>query len=86
MTAWGSWRAADAGTTTPRSSDARSTTGWWRRVFPPAAADQGAALHFASSDSVAEVVASREGARAYRVERRPDGAAIEHALPTRYLW
>ena len=33
-----------------------------------------------------EVVASREGARGYRVERRPDGAAIEQPLPTRYLW
>jgi hypothetical protein len=32
-----------------------------------------------------EAVASREGARAYRVERGPDGAADERALPTRYL-
>jgi hypothetical protein len=31
-------------------------------------------------------VASREGARGYRVERRDDGAAVEQALPTRYLW
>jgi dipeptidase E len=50
------------------------------------AADEGAALHFADSNDVAEVVASREGARAYRVERRPDGAAVEQPLPTRYLW
>ena len=49
-------------------------------------ADDGAALHFAGSDSLVEVVASREGARGYRVERRDDGAAVETALPTRYLW
>lgn len=34
---------------------------------------------------VAEVVASRPNARAYRVERGPAGEAIEMALPTRYL-
>jgi dipeptidase E len=50
------------------------------------AADDGAALHFAGSDKLVEVVASREGARGYRVERRDDGAAVETALPTRYLW
>ena len=50
------------------------------------AADDGAALHFAGSDELAEVVASREGARGYRVERRADGAAVETALATRYLW
>jgi dipeptidase E len=50
------------------------------------AADDGAALHFDASGELVEVVASREGARGYRVERRPDGAAIEQALPTRYLW
>jgi peptidase E len=50
------------------------------------AADDGAALHFASSDQLAEVVASREGARGYRVERGPDGAAVETPLQTRYLW
>ncbi len=50
------------------------------------AADDGAALHFAGSDALAEVVASREGARGYRVERREDGAAVETTLPTRYLW
>jgi dipeptidase E len=50
------------------------------------AADDGAALHFDAGGTLVEVVASREGARGYRVERRPDGAAIEQALPTRYLW
>jgi dipeptidase E len=50
------------------------------------AADDGAALHFDAAGTLVEVVASREGARGYRVERRPDGAAIEQALPTRYLW
>jgi dipeptidase E len=50
------------------------------------AADDGAALHFDAAGTLVEVVASREGARGYRVERRPDGAAIEQPLPTRYLW
>ena len=50
------------------------------------AADDGVALHFADADELVEVVASREGARGYRVERRPDGAAVEIPLPTRYLW
>jgi peptidase E len=50
------------------------------------AADDGVALRFAGSEELVEVVASREGARAYRVERRDDGAAVERALPTRYLW
>jgi dipeptidase E len=50
------------------------------------AADDGAALHFDAAGTLLEVVASREGARGYRVERRPDGAAIEQPLPTRYLW
>jgi dipeptidase E len=49
------------------------------------AADEGAALRFDAPGSLVEAVASREGARAYRVERGPDGAAIELALPTRYL-
>jgi peptidase E len=49
------------------------------------AADEGAALHFDAGGSLVEVVASRESARGYRVERGPDGAAIEQALPTRYL-
>jgi dipeptidase E len=50
------------------------------------AADEGVALHFSGSNEVAEVVASRDGARGYRVERRADGAAVEQPLPTRYLW
>jgi dipeptidase E len=50
------------------------------------AADDGAALHFTGSDVLAEVVAAEEGARGYRIERREDGAAVETALPTRYLW
>jgi peptidase E len=50
------------------------------------AADDGAALHFSGSDDLAEVVASVEGARGYRVERREDGAAVETPLQTRYLW
>jgi peptidase E len=49
------------------------------------AADEGAALHFDAAGALLEAVASREGARAYRVERGPDGAADERALPTRYL-
>jgi peptidase E len=48
------------------------------------AADDGAALIFQGPE-LAEVVASRPNARAYRVERGPDGAAIETVLPTRYL-
>jgi peptidase E len=50
------------------------------------AADDGAALHFDAAGTLMEVVASREGARGYRVERRDDGAAVEQPLPTRYLW
>ena len=50
------------------------------------AADDGVALHFADAEELVEVVASREGARGYRVEQRPDGAAVEIPLPTRYLW
>jgi len=48
------------------------------------AADDGAALVFDGPDLV-EVVTSRPDARAYRVERAPDGAARESVLPTRYL-
>jgi peptidase E len=47
------------------------------------AADDGAALHFAGTDLV-ECVSSRRTAKAYRVERRPDGAS-ETVLPTRFL-
>jgi dipeptidase E len=49
------------------------------------AADDGAALRFDASGALVEAVASRQGARAYRVARGPDGAADEQALPTRYL-
>jgi peptidase E len=48
------------------------------------AADDGAALVFSGTD-LAEVVASRPEARAYRVVRAPNGEAIETELPTRYL-
>ena len=48
------------------------------------AADDGAALVFRGTD-LAEVVASRPDARAYRVEPGPDGTAVETALTTRYL-
>ena len=47
------------------------------------AADDGAAVHFVGRE-VAEAVSSRPAARAYRVERRPDGAS-EEALPIRFL-
>ena len=50
------------------------------------AADDGTALRYDAMGELVEAVASREGARGYRVERRPDGAAIEQPLPTRYLW
>ena len=49
------------------------------------AADDGAALHFSGSDELAEVVASRQGAYGYRVERGVDGAAVETPLQARYL-
>ena len=49
------------------------------------AADDGVALHFAAADELVEVVASREGARGYRVERRARRrrrrASAAHALP-----
>jgi dipeptidase E len=48
------------------------------------AADDGAALVFRDGQLV-EVVASRPAARAYRVERGPDGTAVETELATRYL-
>jgi dipeptidase E len=49
------------------------------------AADEGAALHFDSAGALVEAVASRQSARGYRVERGPDGWAVERPLPTRYL-
>ena len=48
------------------------------------AADDGAALVFNGTE-LAEAVASRPDARAYRVVRGPAGKAIETKLPTRYL-
>lgn len=48
------------------------------------AADDGAALIF-RDERLADVVASRPDARAYRVERGSDGVAVETELPARYL-
>ncbi len=48
------------------------------------AADDGAALVFLGRE-LAEVVASRPAARAYRVVRGPDGDVVETELPARYL-
>ena len=48
------------------------------------AVDDSAALVFRGTD-LAEVVASRPGSRAFRVERDADGEVIETELPTRYL-
>jgi peptidase E len=48
------------------------------------AADDGAGLVFDGTE-LAEVVASRVGARAYRVVRGLDGQAVETELPVRYL-
>lgn len=52
-------------------------------MAPAFAADDGAALHFIGED-LAQVVASRAGARAYRVELR-HGHAVTTQLATRYL-
>ena len=63
----------------------RSTSGSSPRARSPRAMPQrGAALVFRGTE-LAEVVASWPDARAYRVERGPDGAAVETELPTRYL-
>ena len=57
---------------------------WLRDGMAPAyAADDGAALHFIG-DEVAQVVASRPGARAYRVELR-HGHVVTTQLATRFL-
>jgi peptidase E len=57
---------------------------WLRAGMPTAyAADDGAALHFIGDD-VAQVVASRADARAYRVECRHD-KVVTTQLATRYL-
>ena len=52
-------------------------------MIPGYAADDGVALHFRGTELV-EVVSSREGASAYRVEF-VDGRISETRLPTRYL-
>jgi dipeptidase E len=58
--------------------------GWLLEGMRPAyAADDGAALHFVGDD-VAQVVASRKGARAYRVECH-HGRVVTTQLATRYL-
>ena len=58
--------------------------GWLREGMVPAyAADDGAALHFVGDD-VAQVVASRRQARAYRVECHHD-RVVTTQLATRYL-
>jgi dipeptidase E len=53
--------------------------------LPPGyAADDGAALVFRGTELV-EVVAEEPGARAYRVERGPDGTAVETVIEARPL-
>ena len=53
--------------------------------LPPGyAADDGAALVFRGTELL-EVVSERPEARGYRVERGPDGTAVETELETRYL-
>jgi peptidase E len=49
------------------------------------AADEGAALRYTAGGELVEAVTTRRSARAYRVERGPDGGAQERALPTRLL-
>jgi dipeptidase E len=57
---------------------------WLREGMTAAyAADDGAALHFVGDD-VAQVVASRPGSRAYRIELR-HGHVVTTQLATRYL-
>ncbi len=48
------------------------------------AAEDGAALHFVGHD-LDRVVASREGSRAFRVDRRAGGEVAETQLETTYL-
>ena len=82
----GSCRGATRRTTTARRTAGRVYQRLIAEGAIPAgyAADDGAALVFRGTE-LAEVVASRPDARAYRVERGPDGAAVETELPTRYL-
>jgi peptidase E len=66
----------------PKRRDALHT--WLQEGMAPAyAADDGAALHFVGED-VAQVVASRPSARAYRVELR-HGHVVTTQLATRFL-
>lgn len=53
------------------------------RIVPGFGIDDGAALHY-NGTRLVEVVASRPGATAYRVERRGEGV-VEEALPARSL-
>ena len=48
------------------------------------AADDGVGLVFRGTE-LAEIVSERAGARGYRVERGPDGGAVETPLETRFL-
>ena len=81
-----SWPAAIRRTTTARRSDGRTTRGWSpmarsRRVMPPMTAPRSSSAARSWPRS-----SRRDRTRAaYRVERGPDGAAIETELPTRYL-
>jgi peptidase E len=54
-------------------------------MIPGIAADDGAAVHYQDT-TLAAIVASRPAARAYRLERSPDGTGVtETPLPTRFL-
>ncbi len=61
-----------------------SAVGTEGAVPPGVAADDGAAMHFVD-ETLHAVIASRPAARAYRIARGDDGAAVESALPTRLL-
>ena len=68
------------------NAPAASTTGSSPRArSPPAMPPTMVPRSSSDGTELAEVVASRPDARAYRVERGPDGAAVETELPTRYL-
>jgi peptidase E len=54
-------------------------------TLPPSyATDDGSGLLYRGT-SLVEAVADRPGARAYQVQRSPDGSAVETPLPTRLL-
>jgi peptidase E len=56
-----------------------------RKILPAGvAADDGAAIHFVGR-KILRCVSSRPHAKAYCVERQPDGRVIETQLPTTYL-